>query len=392
MAYAEGVHGRWSFAEIRAIFSRRYLLQNVAIEVFLSNRTAVFFAFPDRATVKKVINALPRVGVGVKYGLPQTRRSSLATPRQLFKLSGMTARWQRREISNFDYLMFLNTIAGRSYSDLSQYPVFPWVISNYDTEDLDLNVPSNYRDLSKPIGALNPQRKQHFEERYASWEHDSVPPFHYGTHYSTSAFTMNWLLRLEPFTSAFIAMQGGHFDHPDRMFHSIPTAWKNCQRDTADVKEVIPEFYYLPEMFINCNALKLGQVENKSIADVELPPWAKTADDFVRISRMALESEFVSCQLHSWIDLIFGYKQRGPEAIRNTNVFYYLTYEGAVDVEAIKDPAVKEGTLNQIKSFGITPSQLLTDPHPTRSSAMHVVSFPGIVLPTISFMMCNFKF
>ena len=38
---------------------------------------AVMFAFPDQATVKKVINALPRVGVGVKYGLPQTRYSFL---------------------------------------------------------------------------------------------------------------------------------------------------------------------------------------------------------------------------------------------------------------------------------------------------------------------------
>jgi len=34
---------------------------------------AIMFAFQDNATVKKVINALPRVGIGVKYGLPQTR-------------------------------------------------------------------------------------------------------------------------------------------------------------------------------------------------------------------------------------------------------------------------------------------------------------------------------
>lgn len=34
---------------------------------------AVMFAFPDQATLKRVVDALPRVGVGVKYGLPQTR-------------------------------------------------------------------------------------------------------------------------------------------------------------------------------------------------------------------------------------------------------------------------------------------------------------------------------
>lgn len=40
------------------------------------------------------------------------RRISLATPKQLFKASNMTQRWQRREISNFEYLIFLNTISG----------------------------------------------------------------------------------------------------------------------------------------------------------------------------------------------------------------------------------------------------------------------------------------
>ncbi|KAM6940702.1 lipopolysaccharide-responsive and beige-like anchor protein [Xenentodon cancila] len=373
LAYTEGLHGKWLFTEIRAVFSRRYLLQNTALEVFMANRTAVMFNFPDAATVKKVVHSLPRVGVGTNFGLPQTRRISLATPKQLFKASSMTQRWQRREISNFEYLMFLNTISGRTFNDLNQYPVFPWVITNYDSEELDLTLPSNFRDLSKPIGALNPKRAAFFSDRFESWEDDQVPKFHYGTHYSTSSFTLMWLLRMEPFTTFFLNFQGGKFDHADRTFSSVSRAWRNCQRDTSDVKELIPEFFYLPEMFVNANNYNLGVMEDGTVvSDVDLPPWAKSPEEFVRINRMALESEFVSCQLHQWIDLIFGYKQQGPEAARALNVFYYLTYEGAVNLSSINDPMLREAVESQIRSFGQTPCQLLIEPHPPRSSAMQV--------------------
>lgn len=371
--YCDHIHGKWHFSEIRAVFSRRYLLQNVALEIFLASRTSIMLAFQDHSTVKKVVKALPCVGVGIKYGIPQTRRASLMSPRQIFQQSNMTQKWQRREITNFEYLMFLNTIAGRTYNDLNQYPVFPWVLTNYESPELDLSLPSNYRDLSKPVGALNPSRRAFFEERYETWEHETIPPFHYGTHYSTSAFTLNWLVRIEPFTTMFLSLQGGKFDHANRMFSSVSQAWKNCQRDTSDVKELIPEFFYLPEMFMNKNTYQLGRQEDgTSVNDAVLPPWANTPEEFVRINRMALESEFVSCQLHQWIDLIFGYRQRGPEAVRATNVFYYLTYEGSVDLENMKDSVMKEAIENQIRNFGQTPSQLLMEPHPPRSSAMHI--------------------
>lgn len=93
-------------------------------------------------------------------------------------------------------LIFHFTISGRTYNDLNQYPVFPWVLTNYESKEMDLSQPSNYRDLSKPIGALNPSRRAYFEDRYSTWEHESIPPFHYGTHYSTAAFVYNWLIRI----------------------------------------------------------------------------------------------------------------------------------------------------------------------------------------------------
>ncbi|KAM5288164.1 neurobeachin isoform 1-T1 [Ctenodactylus gundi] len=398
LAYTEGLHGKWMFSEIRAVFSRRYLLQNTALEVFMANRTSVMFNFPDQATVKKVVYSLPRVGVGTSYGLPQARRISLATPRQLYKSSNMTQRWQRREISNFEYLMFLNTIAGRTYNDLNQYPVFPWVLTNYESEELDLTLPGNFRDLSKPIGALNPKRAVFYAERYETWEDDQSPPYHYNTHYSTGTSTLSWLVRIEPFTTFFLNANDGKFDHPDRTFSSIARSWRTSQRDTSDVKELIPEFYYLPEMFVNSNGYHLGVREDEVVVnDVDLPPWAKKPEDFVRINRMALESEFVSCQLHQWIDLVFGYKQRGPEAVRALNVFHYLTYDGSVSLDSITDPVLREipeayfirdphtflltkdfikAMEAQIQNFGQTPSQLLIEPHPPRSSAMHLCFLP----------------
>jgi hypothetical protein len=102
---------------------------------------------------------------------------------------------------------------------------------------------------------------------------------------------------------------------------------------TSDVKELIPEFFYFHEFLANANRLDLGRRNrDDSIIDhVLLPPWCRgSAREFVRLNRRALESEYVSANLHHWIDLIFGHKQQGQPAIDAQNVFYYLTYAGQV--------------------------------------------------------------
>ena len=70
--------------------------------------------------------------------------------------------------------------------------------------------------------------------------------------------------------------------------------------------------------------------------------WAGADSHALSSPFQALESEFVSCQLHQWIDLVFGYKQRGPEAVRALNVFHYLTYEGSVNLDSVTDPVLRE--------------------------------------------------
>lgn len=60
----------------------------------------------------------------------------------------------------------------------------------------------------------------------------------------------------------------------------------------------------------------------------------------------------MSQNLHHWVDLIFGYKQRGRAAEEAHNVFYYLTYSGAVDLANIQDEGLRRATELQIAHFG----------------------------------------
>lgn len=73
--------------------------------------------------------------------------------------------WQLGKISNFDYLLYLNLAAGRSFNDLAQWPVFPWVLRDYSSAVLDLTRDEAFRDLSKPMGALTPARLEVFRQR-----------------------------------------------------------------------------------------------------------------------------------------------------------------------------------------------------------------------------------
>ena len=188
---------------------------------------------------------------------------------------------------------------------------------------------------------------------------------------------LHYLVRVEPFTSLHIDLQSGRFDVADRQFHSIPQTWKSLYDNINDVKELIPEFFFFPEFLLNMNNFDLGKLQGGKKAlvhDVILPKWAANADDFVRKHRMALESDFVSENLHHWIDLIFGCKQKGKEAADSFNVFYYCTYEGAVNLDAIEDPEEREAVEGMINNFGQTPCQLLKESHPKRFTREESVS------------------
>lgn len=261
----------------------------------------------------------------------------------------------------------------------------PWILADYSSPSIDLSDPKVFRDLSKPMGALNEDRLKEFLDRFNSFEENvstGIPAFMYGSHYSTMVgVVLHFLVRLQPFASLHKEMQTGHFDVPDRLFSSIPRSFSHNTTQLSEVKEITPEWFTTPEMFRNINNFYFGRTQDGDLVnDVELPPWAKSPEDFIRINRDALESDYVTEHLHEWIDLIFGYKQRGPEAVDAKNVFYYLTYYGAVDHYRIEDESLRRATELQIAHFGQTPMQLFKVPHPARKvrgpSAVHSLIRP----------------
>eukprot|EP00039_Didymoeca_costata_P015921 m.276762 g.276762 ORF g.276762 m.276762 type:complete len:2614 (-) comp16305_c0_seq6:634-8475(-) len=350
-------------AQLREMHTRRFNLRSTAIEFFSVDQANYFINFGSTSLRDKIYNCISSLDT------PSLVYAGIRNGAELLEKSGLTKRWQQRKISNFEYLMQLNTIAGRTYNDLNQYPVFPWILADYDSEDLDLTNPKTFRDLSKPVGALNEDRVEFLKMMYAENNDPSMGKFHYGTHYSNAAFVLHFLIRLEPYTSLHIDLQSGKFDHADRQFVSIRETWAGIAAGSSDVKELIPEMFFLPELFENNSKYDLGCLQNgHRVNDVILPQWAKNANEFVRKHMEALESDYVSNNLHSWIDLIFGYKQRGEAAEEAVNVFLFSSYEGNVDLDTIPDARERKAMEDMIRELGQTPSQLLTVPHPPRGS------------------------
>lgn len=82
------------------------------------------------------------------------------------KLNIITQQWREGQITNWEYLMALNLISGRTYQDLMQYPVFPWILADYESATLDLGGIENYRILSKPIAIQHASNENHYINSY----------------------------------------------------------------------------------------------------------------------------------------------------------------------------------------------------------------------------------
>lgn len=378
----------WPYEEIRVLFKRRILLKDTGLEFFLLNGRTNLLAFTSTTERDKLYSHIFAMDLplmerpSTSFFSRLSLNSNPSPVRPISTRDSMTEQWQKGALTNFEYLMHLNSMAGRSFNDLTQYPVFPFILKDYSSHNLDLTNPNSFRDLSKPMGAQTEPRFSKFLQKYEALESMGEKPYMYGSHYSTIGGVLHFLVRMEPFSSYLIEFQGGKFDVPDRLYQNFGLTWEQSASISAsDVKELVPELFSIPYPLLNHNSFDLGVKQNLTrVSDVRLPPWAdESALMFIELHRQALECDYVSEHLHEWIDLIFGYAQTGDAAVAKGNVFFPLTYEGAIDVDLITDPVEKLATITQISSFGQTPKQLFFSPHPPRK--FRLVSDSFIHLP-----------
>lgn len=188
---------------------RRHYHQPWCLEVLTDASCAiqsVLFRFSCAKEKDKVFQKIRGQRPAMLVKNPCMHRS----PPKVLQKSGITQLWMQRKMTNFEYLLALNRIAGRTFNDVNQYPVFPWILSDYVSNSLDLSNHRVYRDLSKPVGALKPERLLDFQRRFTEFVHEDIPRFHYGTHYSSGHTVMWYLCRVEPFASLALQLQVCH--------------------------------------------------------------------------------------------------------------------------------------------------------------------------------------
>lgn len=345
---------QWPLESVGAVHEFRFLQKRQAVEVIMTSSKSLLFHFLAKADLQSFLKGFMRL-------LPQSVPRQ-TDPVQLFRAGGYQLRWEGHGMSNFEYLMRVNRHSCRSTSDFSQYPVFPVLVKSIDSEELEL------RNLECPIGMVgDPKRKASFMTRFAqSGSFHKGQNYHYGSHYSSPAIALSFLIRLRPYQRGCLAIQSGVFDLADRLFFNFASTIRNVMCDISDVREFVPEFFYLPAVLLNLNHFDFGKNQNNvRVHDVLVPDiFMRNPYRLVFGMRRLLEMPKVSQGLGRWIDLVFGYRQSGDRARKANNVFFHLTYEPtAKQSQSTAEDPNSDAVENQIYHFGQVPVQLFHSKH-----------------------------
>ena len=508
------VYIKINYNEINYLFIRKYCFRNNSLEIYTNNHKSFYFKFINekirnefmeniinkfnkiKKQLFKIIKGIDENNKSIKKGYYKDEDNNkdynnIVNIRELYKSS---------KISKMEYLMWINIYGNRSFRDIAQYPVFPWLLNNYESDNFEeLIIDELYiRDFKIPLGMSiiddkSKNRREGYIETYKVMvmdlydeniiklkmkEEDSeeipienverrhsakfeqiksnelklrqnsssslntnynidnniknrnessviikpafkIPlydklnddqlqklfdykfninqlynnvnieyekiPYCFGSHFSNGAYVSHYLCRLFPYSSVMIEIQGTGFDCPERLFIHFQNSFYSAATEKSDLREIIPELFTIPELFLNINNFKLGKLQSSNTMNLEtksneniiidldegektnqveeviLPTWCKNNPyDFIEKNRILFESN--NLNINPWIDLIFGYLQRGPEAQNIGNLYLPYAYDGVMNLRVKPEDIINDRGENEFKmrffEMGVHPTKV----------------------------------
>lgn len=242
-------------------------------------------------------------------------------------------KWEKGDISTYNFLLLLNIYSGRSFSSPNYYPIFPLI--DVDFEEIVK------RDFSMPLAAQTPAKQNLFRSQWKQFSQSQSERFIFGASMSSPIFLSSYLYRIEPFTSLNKKLHKGELDKSDYLFNSITNICK-LMKLTNENREATPEFFSLPEAF-----------ENLRCENNDYISWCYN-------NRKMLNDPSNRANVASWVDLVFGFAQRGEEAEKRINVYLPFLYEDVWDNFNGGDKK-KDMAIEMIMTLGMIPPQIFTE-------------------------------
>ena len=373
--------------EIKEIIQRRTLLVNQSIEIFNKNGKSFFFNFFTTEQVKQVYIYLKKINNYL------SEQFYFNTDNNKDDIKLILESFHKGRITNYEYILNLNKYSTRTYNDLSQYPIFPWLLLDHSKiNDIlnnlvnNKNVNNDLRDMKYPISAQTQEKR---ETLILKFEQDKEKfPVHFGAHYSNSAYIFYYLMRLNPYSQGLIELQNYKLEDPNRAFNSLKEL-EEIIISAFDNRELIPDFYCYIDFFINLNCSFYGIknvdiIIDDCIMDNFIPnKYVNTISTYINLLynlKRLLNHRYISEKLNAWVDNIFGKKQlpKKDEKYKDScNIFKKQSYEQKLNLEKKIEKYKQQYKLNKnnktkiygkfinkvdiVTFFGMVPKQILFD-------------------------------
>ena len=349
------------YSKIHELINRTFCFQKTSQEFFMKNGRTYFFNFFDEKNNQDLFKIY-------KIKSKENNFILVKNPKEYFESENYTKKYKDNIINTYQYLLAINKYSSRSYNNINEYPIMPWLV--YDNK---------IRDFDLPMCLQTEESRNLFEDKYLKFKYMGMK-FCHNNFYSSAPYTFFYLSRINPFSNGMIKFQGNCFEIPERQFLSVEITIQLCPK-TSNNREPTPEIFEMPEIYYNINCNDFGKSRGKSREhNISLTPFATNGIAFCYDLLDQINNNVeINNNINKWIDFIFGINQYNDskEMIfkRFNDDFYGQNLNFKKQISDLKEQKMDDKNIyNTIKSqmdsplnFGICPSQILTDPTPKRN-------------------------